>query len=62
MRDLVAEAGLADRIEVDSAGTGGWHVGQPADAARGRGRARAGHRPRRARRASSRPATSTAST
>lgn len=27
----VVEAGLADRIEVDSAGTGGWHVGAPPD-------------------------------
>jgi len=27
----VADAGLADRIEVDSAGTGAWHVGEPAD-------------------------------
>ncbi|MEO1448194.1 MAG: low molecular weight protein-tyrosine-phosphatase [Bacteroidota bacterium] len=24
-------AGLSDQIEVDSAGTGGWHVGEPAD-------------------------------
>ena len=27
----VIEAGLADQIEVDSAGTGGWHVGAPPD-------------------------------
>jgi protein-tyrosine phosphatase len=27
---MVAEAGLADRIRVDSAGTGGWHSGEPA--------------------------------
>lgn len=27
----VIDAGLADRIEVDSAGTGGWHVGAPPD-------------------------------
>jgi len=26
----VAEAGLSDRIIVDSAGTGDWHVGEPA--------------------------------
>jgi protein-tyrosine phosphatase len=32
MRRLVAEAGLEDRIEVDSAGTGGWHAGDPPDA------------------------------
>ena len=31
MRKLVAEAGLEDRIEIDSAGTGGWHVGAPPD-------------------------------
>jgi protein-tyrosine phosphatase len=31
MAELVAEAGLSHRIEVDSAGTGSWHVGQPAD-------------------------------
>ena len=27
----VEAAGLADRFEIDSAGTGGWHVGQPPD-------------------------------
>jgi len=32
MRHLVAEAGLADRIHLDSAGTGAWHVGEPRDA------------------------------
>lgn len=26
----VNEAGLADQFEVDSAGTGGWHAGEPA--------------------------------
>lgn len=31
MRHLVAEHGLADRIEVDSAGTGAWHVGESPD-------------------------------
>lgn len=30
--ELVAERGLQDRFEIDSAGTGGWHVGEPADA------------------------------
>ena len=29
-RRRVREAGLSDRIEVDSAGTGAWHVGEPA--------------------------------
>jgi protein-tyrosine phosphatase len=28
-RHKVKEAGLEDRIQVDSAGTGDWHVGQP---------------------------------
>jgi protein-tyrosine phosphatase len=30
-RQLVADAGLTDHVEVDSAGTGGWHVGDDAD-------------------------------
>src|ERR1700694_5278989 len=42
MRALVRDAGLEESIEVDSAGTGGWHVGSPPDgrataAARARG-------------------------
>jgi len=32
MRHLVAERGLQDEIEVDSAGTGAWHVGERPDA------------------------------
>jgi protein-tyrosine phosphatase len=31
-RQLVAEAGLSDRIRIASAGTGDWHVGKPPDA------------------------------
>ncbi|MBS2963276.1 low molecular weight phosphotyrosine protein phosphatase [Actinocrinis puniceicyclus] len=31
LRARVAEAGLTRLIEVDSAGTGGWHVGEGAD-------------------------------
>ncbi|HVS67857.1 MAG TPA: low molecular weight protein-tyrosine-phosphatase [Mycobacteriales bacterium] len=31
MRAKVAEAGLAHRVVVDSAGTGDWHAGGPAD-------------------------------
>ena len=31
MRGLVREAGLEGEIEIDSAGTGGWHVGAPPD-------------------------------
>ncbi len=42
MRALVAKAGLQSSIELDSAGTGAWHVGSPPDtravaAARARG-------------------------
>lgn len=42
MRGLVEEAGLSERIALDSAGTGGWHAGSPPDprsveAAAGRG-------------------------
>lgn len=32
MRHLVRERGLEDTVELDSAGTGGWHVGSPPDA------------------------------
>jgi protein-tyrosine phosphatase len=32
MRALVEQEGLQDSIELDSAGTGAWHVGSPADA------------------------------
>jgi protein-tyrosine phosphatase len=31
MRSLVAERGLERRIELESAGTGAWHVGHPPD-------------------------------
>lgn len=31
MRHLVEERGLSDRVEVDSAGTGAWHVGESPD-------------------------------
>lgn len=31
MRRMVREAGLEDRVEIDSAGTGGYHVGSPPD-------------------------------
>jgi protein-tyrosine phosphatase len=29
LRAMVREAGLAERIQIDSAGTGGWHAGEP---------------------------------
>jgi protein-tyrosine phosphatase len=32
MRHLLREAGLEDAIELESAGTGGWHAGDPPDA------------------------------
>jgi protein-tyrosine phosphatase len=32
MRALVSRAGLQQRIELESAGTGAWHVGSPPDA------------------------------
>jgi protein-tyrosine phosphatase len=31
LNDRIASAGLADRVQVVSAGTGGWHVGGPMD-------------------------------
>jgi protein-tyrosine phosphatase len=31
MRHLVSEAKLAERILIDSAGTGDWHIGEPPD-------------------------------
>jgi protein-tyrosine phosphatase len=31
MRDLLRREGLEDAIAIDSAGTGGWHAGEPPD-------------------------------
>lgn len=31
MREELKKAGMDDQVEVDSAGTGDWHVGQPPD-------------------------------
>lgn len=31
LEQRIAEAGLADRVEVTSAGTGDWHLGRPMD-------------------------------
>jgi protein-tyrosine phosphatase len=31
MRSLVAQAGLTDRVHVESAGTGAWHIGSAPD-------------------------------
>jgi protein-tyrosine phosphatase len=48
MRALVTEAGMEDRVQLESAGTGAWHVGSPPDrraseAARARGVELQGH-------------------
>ncbi|MBA2522373.1 MAG: low molecular weight phosphotyrosine protein phosphatase [Solirubrobacterales bacterium] len=32
LRHKLREAGLADEVDVESAGTGGWHIGHPPDA------------------------------
>lgn len=32
LRDKLAAAGLTEQVRVTSSGTGGWHVGDPADA------------------------------
>jgi protein-tyrosine phosphatase len=42
MRRLVEDAGLADSIELDSAGTGDWHLGHPPDARASEAAARRG--------------------
>lgn len=31
LRHRVEQAGMSDRVTVDSAGTGNWHIGHPAD-------------------------------
>lgn len=51
MRAMLADAGLDDSVEVSSAGTGGWHVGERADARAatalaGRGYDASGHKAR----------------
>ncbi|MBD0292313.1 MAG: low molecular weight phosphotyrosine protein phosphatase [Jiangellaceae bacterium] len=51
LRARLAEAGLADRVSVESAGLGSWHVGGPADrralsALQSRGLAAEDHRAR----------------
>jgi protein-tyrosine phosphatase len=42
MRRIVAEEGLEDQIAIDSAGTGGWHVGAAPDARATKAAARRG--------------------
>ena len=43
MTHLVDEAGLADELLIDSAGTGNWHAGQPADPRSSEAAARRGY-------------------
>jgi protein-tyrosine phosphatase len=31
VQDLVSKRGLSDAVEIDSCGTGSWHIGEPAD-------------------------------
>ena len=58
MRALVARGGLEDEIELDSAGTGAWHVGSAPDERATRRGARRGDRRWRAPRARCARATS----
>jgi protein-tyrosine phosphatase len=44
MLRLTREAGLLDKIEIDSAGTGGWHAGSPADSRMAAAASRRGYR------------------
>lgn len=43
LRQRIADAGLADAVVVDSAGTSGWHVGEPMDSRARRTLAAAGY-------------------
>lgn len=43
LRQLLDDRGLGDRVEVTSAGTGGWHVGEPMDRRAAATLARAGY-------------------
>ncbi|OUM96672.1 MAG: phosphotyrosine protein phosphatase [Thermobacillus sp. ZCTH02-B1] len=42
MRHLIEREGLGDRVSVDSAGTGSWHIGEPPHAGTRRALARRG--------------------
>ncbi|MCW3014002.1 MAG: low molecular weight phosphotyrosine protein phosphatase [Solirubrobacterales bacterium] len=42
MVHLLREAGMAESVQVDSAGTGGWHAGEPPDARAANAAARRG--------------------
>ena len=54
LRHKLAAAGLDEQVQVDSAGTGGWHIGEPPDPRSQRHAARRGYdlSPLRARRVS----------
>jgi protein-tyrosine phosphatase len=43
MRSLAHAQGLGDVLQIDSAGTGGWHIGDPADERAVKALARAGY-------------------
>ena len=47
LEQRLADAGLADRVEVTSSGTGDWHVGQPMDRRAAATLAAAGYDPTR---------------
>jgi protein-tyrosine phosphatase len=47
LRDRLERAGLSERVRVRSAGTGGWHVGEPMDRRAARTLADAGYDPTR---------------
>ena len=47
LEERLADAGLADRVEVTSSGTGGWHVGDPMDRRAAATLTRAGYDPSR---------------
>ena len=47
LEDRLEQAGLADRVEVASAGTGNWHVGEPMDRRAAAALADAGYDPTR---------------
>lgn len=47
LESRLADAGLADRVEVASAGTGGWHLGKPMDSRAAASLSAAGYDPSR---------------
>ena len=47
LEQRLADAGLSDRVEVTSSGTGDWHVGEPMDSRASRTLAGAGYDPSR---------------